>query len=237
MKSFLAPLLASWQETHDVKTLRFENTALLKFVPGQYCLLSFPENPTVEKPFTFSSSPTQKGFLDITIKAMGNFTKALHLAKVGDTIKIKGPLGEDMILEESVEDDLVFLTGGSGITPFMSMIRFWAEHQGKNKIVVLYGNRTKNDIIYEKELQSLVSTHPGIQVVHVLENASPEDRGEKGRITKDLILKYVQDLPKKLWYVCGPPPMTAAMRRILTELTVPEEQWRIEAWEIPGKSG
>ncbi len=239
MKKFFAPILTIQNETHDVKTFRIANIPKISFIPGQYCIVSLPHHPQfskITKPFTFSSSPTEKEYLDITVKKMGYFTTAMFDLKEGDTLEIKGPLGEDLTLEESTKEDVVFLSGGSGITPFMSMIRYCAAKALPNNLILLYGNRTENDIIYEKELASLEKRQIPLTVVHVLENPSSLWQGEKGRLNKGLIEKYVSKPISKLWYLCGPPPMVSAMKKILSELAVPEENCKIEPWELPGKT-
>ena len=239
MKKFLAPLLSARDETHDVKTFRVGNPSKISFLPGQYCLVSLPDHPSfskITKPFTFSHSPTEKEYLEFTIKKMGNFTSAMFDLKEGDQLEIKGPIGEDLTFEESIKEDIVFLSGGSGITPFMSMIRYCLTKALPNKLTLFYGNRTEKDIIYEKELSHLVEKHPTLKVVHVLENPSPVWQGERGLLRKELILKYENDPLKKLWYLCGPPPMVAAMKKILSEMAISEDNWKIEPWEIPGKS-
>ncbi|NUM34862.1 MAG: hypothetical protein HUU50_09970 [Candidatus Brocadiae bacterium] len=239
MKKFIAPILSVRNETHDVKTFRVANVSSISFIPGQYCIVSLPDNPQFSKttkPFTFSHSPTQKEYLELTIKKMGYFTSAMFELKEGDRLEIKGPVGEDLTFEESIQEDIVFLSGGSGITPFMSMIRYWAAKGLSNNLTLLYGNRTEKDIIYEKELDTIRERHPKLKIVHILDTPSSSWQGEKGRLSKEIILKYTSEPTKKLWYLCGPPPMVAAAKKILSELAVSEENWKVEPWEIPGKS-
>lgn len=239
MKKFFSSILSIKEETHDVKTFRIANSSNISFIPGQYCLVSLPDHPNFSKttkPFTFSNSPTEKDYLDITIKKMGYFTSAMFELKKGDRLEIKGPLGEDLTFEESIQDDIVFLCGGSGITPFISMIRYSLIKSLPNSLNLLYGNRTEKDIIYEKELFALAEKHSNLKVVHILDTPSSLWQGEKGRLTKDIILKYTTNPEQKLWYLCGPPPMVFAMKTILSELKVAENNWKIEPWEIPGKS-
>jgi NAD(P)H-flavin reductase len=116
----------------------------------------------------------------------------------------------------------------------MSAIRYAMVRKLPNKIFLLFGNRTEQDIIYAKELSQI---HGGqVCVVHILEQPSAEWKGERGRIGRAVIERYIPLPLEKLWYVCGPPPMIKAMKEILKSLHVPEQNWRIETWELPGKS-
>lgn len=219
-------------ETHDVKTFRLDKK--IDFIPCQYCLVSFPDDEDEKKPFTFSNSPTDD-FTELTVKKMGNFTTKLHQLKEGDRLSLTEPKGEALNFDESVKDDVVFIAGGSGITPFMSALRYAVAKKLKNDIILLFSNRTKNDIIYREELEE-INKLSNITVINTLSDQIPEDwHGEKGRIDKDMIEKYVDNPKEKLWYVCAPPPMVKAMKAILEDMNIPKDNWRIEDWEIAGK--
>ncbi len=239
MKKFTTHILEIFSETYETKTFRLENTAEISFIPGQYCLVSIPGHEKfakVTRPFTFSNSPSCKKYFELTIKKMGEFTQALFQLKIGDQLEIKGPLGEILNFTPEISQDLVFLTGGSGITPFISIIRYIIEKKLPNRIFLLYGNRSEQDIIFHKELEKLKQhAANSLKVIHILENAIPGWTGEKGRISLNLIEKYVPDPKSKIWFLCGPPPMMIAMKSALTNMEIPEAHWRIEPWELPGK--
>ncbi|MBD3155258.1 MAG: oxidoreductase [Candidatus Aenigmarchaeota archaeon] len=225
------------KETHDVKTFRLKLDEKLDFIPGQYCLISFTDEkyPDGKKPFTFATSPTENSYVEFTIKKMGEFTTSLHGLSKGEKLEMDGPRGESLNFDESVDKDVIFITGGSGITPFMSALRYSIDKNLKNKLTLFFSNRTLEDIIYRKELGKL-GGKDHIEVIHTLTQKVPDNwEGEEGRIDKEMIKKYVDNLSEKLWYICGPPPMVDAMRELLTELNVPEDNLRIEDWQIPGK--
>ncbi len=225
------------KETHDVKTFRLKLEKKLDFIPGQYCLVSFLDDkyPEDEKPFTYASSPTQKDYMELTVKKMGTFTKALHSLKVGEKLRIDGPRGESLNFDQSVKENVVFIAGGSGITPFMSSLIYAVDKNLPNNFVLFFSNRTVKDIIYREELDEM-GKRDNIKVINTLTQEAPEDwRGEEERVDKEMIKKYVNNLSDKLWYICGPPPMVDAMEKILIELNVPEDNLRIEDWQIPGK--
>ncbi len=226
------------KETYDVKTLRLNLTENIDFIPGQYCLVSMigkEEFKGESKPFTFSSSPTQKGYIELTIKKIGKFTTAIHSLKIGDKLKIEGSFGESLNFDESIKDNIVFLAGGSGITPFISSIRYAIAKHLPNNIILFFSNRTEKDIIYKKELGE-INKDENIKVINTLSSdVSDSWSGEKGRIDKEMIEKYVKNPKEKLWYICGPPPMVDSMKEILIKMNVSIERLRIEDWQVPGK--
>ena len=225
------------EETYDVKTFRLKLTKSINFIPGQYCLVSITGNKEFEgetKPFTFANSPTEKGFIELTIKQIGKFTTALHSLRIGDKLKIEGPYGESLNFDKSIKDDIIFIAGGSGITPFISAIRYSIAKKLPNKITLFFSNRTEKDIIYKKELEEI--KNKDINVIHTLSQEVPEGgSGETGRINREMIEKYVKNPKEKLWYICGPPPMVNSIKEILLGMGIPQERLRIEDWQIPGK--
>ncbi|MFP4045943.1 MAG: ferredoxin--NADP reductase [Candidatus Aenigmatarchaeota archaeon] len=225
-------------ETHDVKTLRVKLDEEIEFKAGQYCLLSFPEDgdETEARPFTLSNPPTQENPIEFTVKKMGDFTSRLHNLEEGDKINATGPYGDSLIFDETIDKDVVFISGGSGITPFISAIRLIVEKDLGNNVVLVNSNRTKDDIIYRSELKRIEDIMRNVRVVNTLTQEIPNDwDGEKGRIDKRIIRKYVSYLSKRLWYICGPPPMVDSMKKILLEMNIKEENIRAEDWQLPGK--
>lgn len=236
MTEFNAEIIEIKEETHDVKTFKLKLTKPINFAPGQYCLVSLIGNEEFgneSKPFTFANSPTEKEFIELTVKKMGKFTIALHSLQVGDKLKINGPLGESLNFDEAIKDDIIFLAAGSGITPFIASMRYAIAKGLPNNMTLFFSSRTKKDIIYRDELEKI--NHGNIKVINTLTKESPDWEGEKGRISKEMIEKYVDSSKEKLWYVCGPPPMVDNMKKILKEMDIPEEKIRIEGWQLPGK--
>jgi ferredoxin-NADP reductase len=219
-------------QTRNVKTFVFDKPKNFKFTAGQYCLVSLPTVPQTmdeSRPFTFSSSPTYHE-IELTFKKKGDFTVFMFGLEVGDKIELSGPFGESLNFDESVKDDLVLVAGGSGITPFMSILRYIVEKDLKNNVILIYSNRTKQDIIYKDELEEIEKNNSNIKVIHCLTREKWE--GESGRINKDTLLKYVKKPKNRLWYVCGPPKMVGDLRKIVLDMGVSEERLRIEDWQL-----
>ncbi|MFP4116837.1 MAG: ferredoxin--NADP reductase [Candidatus Aenigmatarchaeota archaeon] len=225
------------EETHDVKTFRLDPEKTVDFTPGQYCLVSIigsEEHKGTEKPFTYANSPMEN-YVELAIKKIGEFTAALHNLEEGDKLLLDGPRGESLNFDETVEEDVVFLAGGSGITPFISAIRYSIDKELSNKMTVIFSNRTEEDIIYREELQN-INNRKKIKVVNTLTDNWPEDwEGETGLIDNEMLERHVKGVKDKIWYICGPPPMIDDMEDLLLSKDVPQERLRYENWMIPGK--
>ena len=239
MREIIAEIIKIKEETHDVRTFKLKLTNSIDFIPGQYCLVSIIGNKEPEseaKPFTFATSPTEKRFIELAIKKMGKFTAALHSLVVGDKLKIEGPQGTSLNFDETLKDDIVFLAGGSGITPFISAIRYAIAKKLPNRITLLFSNRTADDIIYKKEFDEISRNNRNIKIINTITQDAPKQLpGEKGRIDRKMIERYVKNPKEKLWYVCGPPPMVSSMKEMLLGMGVPENRLKIEDWQLPGK--
>lgn len=222
-------------ETHDVKTFRLEKKSI-DFIPGQYILVSLPDFEDIkdeDRPFTFSCSPS-KDYVEITVKKFGKITTIMHeQLKVGNSLRLVGPFGESLNFDKSTKGNIVFIAGGSGITPFKSIIDYIIEKQLPNKVFLFFSNRTQADIIYRDYWEQVKQK---VKVINALSNEEPKGwDGELGRIDKEMIQKYISGPKDYLYYICGPPPMTIAMKDMLRELGVPDSRSRIENWQLPGK--
>ena len=222
-------VLDNWQETHDVRSLRIKTDKPLNFVPGQYCLVSLDGFKGEKRPFTFTNIPGAS-FVELTIKRAGRFTSALHSLAKGDTLRLYGPQGTALNFNEKEERDVVFLAGGSGITPFIAALRYAAGKALLNRFWLFYSNKTPADIIYRDELERLGQ----LETVNVINTITdyPAWPGPKGRITKETVLSHVKP-EGKVWYICGPPPMVAGMRQLLEGLAISRKDIKWEDWQIP----
>lgn len=233
---FTAKIKKVKKETHDVLTFVLDKPDDFTFTAGQYCLLTFDKRKE-QRPFTFASSPTFDK-IEITFKIMRDFTVDMADLKKGDELTIDGPKGETYNFDESVKEDIVFLSGGSGVTPHISALRYAIDKNLENKFTMIFSNRKKKDIIFRDELQKL-NEKENVQVVNTLTKEEPGDWGgggeETGYIDEDMIEKYVDDKKDKLWYICGPPPMMDAMEKLLKQMDIPDDKVHVESWQIKGK--
>jgi ferredoxin-NADP reductase len=220
-------------QTHDVRTFVFRRPQGFSFTPGQYCLVSIPGSGDEKRPFTLASSPTED-MVELTVKEMGEFTRTMFSMKPGDRLEMDGPYGESLNFDGSVKDDIVLLAGGSGITPFMSILRYIAGKGLHNRVVLIVSNRTSRDMIYKDELNRLAKLG-NINVVHTL--TREEWDGETGRIDEGMIRRHVKEPERCLYYVCGPPAMVDGLVTVLKGMGIPSGRIRVEDWQVPGKGG
>lgn len=215
------------QRTPDVKSVRFEKPQGFSYLAGQYVVLILGDssNP-MKKPFTLSSSPTE-GFLEITKKLTGHpFSNALADLKPGDQVFINGPCGEFTFHE--VYKNIGMLSGGIGITPLRSMIKYLVDKKLSANIILLYSNSSENDIPFRDELEDAQRKNPNIKIINTITRPGPDWKGITGRINAEMVKKFIPDFRERTFFTCGPLKMVDAMVSLLKELEVPEEQIKRE---------
>lgn len=214
-------------ETKDVFTLALKSERIFLFKAGQFCFLRLGKDKLYARhPFTISSSPKENE-LHFTVKLTGRFTKALSKLKNGEEVIIDGPFGIFTI--EDYDKDLVFIAGGVGITPFMSMIKDKIKNNKTQNIILLYGSKTKEDIIYKGLLDNIKKDW--FKKVYILSDNSSFLRTheyETGYINEEIIKKYVKNINNALFYICGPEPMKNNLKKILNKLEVKKHNIVVE---------
>lgn len=179
---------------------------------------------------SFSSSPLQKDYLEFTVKKFGEFTTALFALQVGNEVMITGPFGDDLLFTETSPQQHLFIAGGTGITPFMSAIRYATEKKLSHEITLLYGCPESKAIIFRDELEMISRKNKHIRVIFTIDKPEKDWDGEVGFITPGMIKKYVDLTHDYLWSICGPPPMVTSVVNGLTPLGIRKEQIRTERW-------
>lgn len=221
-------------ETHDTKTFTLKLDKNISFIPGQYAIFNFPKE-NKKRPFTFSNAPNSNNIIKITVKKMKDFTLKLFKCNIKDKLELEGPFGKTLNFDKSIKKDVVFIAGGSGITPFMSALRYANKNDLKNNLTLIFSNKTKDDIIYKEDLKILNKSN-NINIIHTLTQKIPKNyKGETGYINSNMISKYVDNIHDKIFYICGPPPMIDKVKEELLSLNIKEKNLRIENWQLPGK--
>jgi ferredoxin-NADP reductase/anaerobic selenocysteine-containing dehydrogenase len=214
------------EETHDVYTFRFQGNPLCKFVywAGQFCTLVLNINgKKVLRSYTISSTPSRPYVLEITVKRVPGGLVSNWLPdnlKVGEKISIAGPKGKFCLVPGKIPKKILFLTGGSGVTPLMSMSRWLCDVSANVDIKFLNSVRSPNDIIFRKELELLTTRYKMFEpvVVSSTRSSSSDWMGLKGRINRQVIESVAPDFQERHVFMCGPPPFMEAMKGILMEL-------------------
>ncbi len=226
-------------ETPTTKTFRFVGAEghLPPFQAGQYINI-FVETGGVRtsRPYSIASSPSQTGYYDITIRSVADgFVSSWFLEEVtvGDAFESSSPAGTFTYNPLFHGNDLVFLAGGSGITPFMSMIREVSQRGLDRRIHLIYGSRDVKDIIFEEELAQITARHTNITVSHVVSDPPKRFKGLKGFITVELMKDLLGDVSAKTFYVCGPEVMYDFCRKELEKLGIARRKIRTEVYGPP----
>ncbi len=177
--------------------------------------------------FSISNSPTEEGYLEFTTRLRDSeFKNALRKLKEGEMVNLKAPYGEFII--ENVVEKIGMLSGGIGIAPLRSMIRYCTDKNLRKEITLLYGSRAERDIIFRDELEDIQRKNPNFKVVHILSEADDNWRGYKGIIDKERVKKEIPDFKERVFYSCGPPLMVEAMDNILSDIGIKKENIRKE---------
>ncbi|HOB12354.1 MAG TPA: FAD-binding oxidoreductase [Syntrophomonadaceae bacterium] len=227
-------------ENDNTKTLRLtaSGRALPAFLPGQYLSVSVQiDGVRTSRPYSISSSPTQTAYYDLTVGRVKDGFVSNYLldeVKVGDTFTTSGPLGNFYYNPLFHGRKLVFLAGGTGITPFMSMIRTFTDQNLDLDILLLYGCRSVKDALFLPELAQRVERHPNFRFELVLSEPDSNDQGRRGLIDANLIKELVDDIAGTTFYICGPSAMQKFCTSQLESLGVKRRAIRREAFTAPG---
>lgn len=228
------------QETDDVWTIKLtppEGHSLYSYRPGQFHFLTFSRSddlPVEEHHWTISSSPSEEGFVTSTIKELGDFTSTIGKTKPGDKALVHGPFGRFSYEFYPEEKDLVFIAGGIGITPLRSMLKYLQDKASTRKVLLLYANSRRDDIVYYDELREIEKgRYPRLKVVHVLQNPPEDWPGETGRIDDDMLRKYLHKVSSETgYYLCGPPGLISTSQKILKSLGVKDSRIHMEIFSF-----
>ena len=216
------------KENDQIWALRFssknERREVLDYKPGQYCYLTIKTLGREAHPFSFISNPLQKDSFILSIKNVGDYTSNIGKVNVGDIAYIDGPYGIFNHLGKNGEE-LVFIAGGMGIAPYLSMLHYIKETDKSRKITLIWGVRNQSDMIFSSELEQFKKDMPNLSVVHILSHDDSWAE-ECGFIDREKLDKYGScespdvEEQRKSYFVCGPKPMTHLVLRTLREMKV-----------------
>jgi ferredoxin-NADP reductase len=225
------------QSTLLLTLKRSETGPPFAFQPGQYAVINFyrKRRPSAVRCFSIVSSPTQQDILQFSMRTRGHFTKALSRLKPGDNVDVSGPFG-GFVFDAQRDKHTVFMAGGIGITPFISMSRYAAATKADNKIDLLYSCQTQDDIPFLDELKQLEQANPHFKVTFVIADG-PSDKlaGQRvsmGRISPELIDQVTTKglINTTTFLICGPPPFMRGMTTMLKSKGVQSNYIMTEAF-------
>lgn len=223
-------------ETHDVKSFTFASPEGKHFLfeAGQYFSFELGlDGEADNRCYSISSSPARRNAITVTVKrvAGGKVSNWLHdNLKPGMTVKGQGPLGR--FVRPKAEKYLL-VSGGSGITPVMSMARDMHDRFEEADVVFLHAARSPDDLIFRHDLTGLARNMKALRL-HLLPETTagePGWPGLTGRISRDYLALAVPDLAERVVLCCGPAPFMKAVRDLCAALGVPEARYLEESFE------
>ena len=211
-------------ETHDVKSFLFRTRApgLFRFRPGQFITLELEiRGEAINRCYTISSAPTQPDTLSITVKrkAGGVVSNWLHdNLKPGSRIKALGPAG-DFSCTHHPADKYLFLSGGSGVTPLMSMARTLYALGDDKDIIFVHSARTPPDIIFRQELAMISQGMAHFRTGFICETDGGDSSwtGPSGQLNLAHLHSLAPDLAQREIFCCGPEPYMLAVKTMLQD--------------------
>ena len=225
--------------THDVKTFLFESAqpALFQHEPGQFVTCSCRSTAAASAGVTRSPhrrpAPICSGSRSNASLAAWCRTGCTTRWLPGQRISADGPFGVFTIARHRSAKYL-FLSGGSGITPVMSMTRTLYDLGSDADVVFVHSARTPSDIIFRRELETIASTVPTVRVVPVCERDSPREPwgGLRGFLSAEMLQLLAPDLAERVVFCCGPAPYMAAVRRMLGEAGFDMQNYHEESFSF-----
>jgi predicted ferric reductase len=223
-------------ERGDAVTLALEPEGHpgFRFRSGQFAWLTWGGSPfaAAEHPFSFSGSSQRAPRVELTVKAVGDFTRRLvSRARAGDRAWVDGPFGTMSVDGFPDADGYVFVAGGIGIAPCLSMLRTLADRGDRRPHLLVFGTSAWERTPFREELAAL-SSRLALRVVHVLERPPPGWTGEAGLMSEALLARHVPRGGRHGYFVCGPPAMMDVVERALYRLGAPIADLHSERFDL-----
>ena len=235
MRTYQSTLSGRTEVAEGTMAFWFKKPDDFVFKAGQYIDLTLSGSPSelsIGRTHTFSiaSSPLDEELVVTTRMRNTAFKRDLSLLPIGAEVKIEGPMGS-FTLHNNTARPAVFLAGGIGIAPFLSMLSYATEEKLPHPIVLFYANRCLEDAAFMDALWKLERANPRLRFVPTLTRMSNDNGGWKGKtghISSEMLAMQVGILRGPIYYIAGPPTMVAATRRTLSEVGVDEDDIRTE---------
>ncbi len=193
---------------------------ILDYIPGQFAFITpvSANVPKEEHPFTISSSPSRPGALQFVIRSLGDWTSKINRIKAGETVLIDGPYGlfSHEVLTEN--EPIIMISGGIGITPFLSMLRYMADVDDPRQILLIWSNKTKEHIVFPEEFNTLEQSLQHFHIIHLITRDS-EGKNKIGRLDQNRLEKLLKGWRRTSnIFICGPLEMMKEMTRAVKNI-------------------
>lgn len=222
-------------ERGRVWTLALEShgTRRLHFQPGQFAWVTARASPFAlrEHPFSIASSAAAPARLEFSIKELGDFTRTIKDLRPGELVYLDGPYGAFSIDRHPGAPGYVFVAGGIGAAPILSMLRTAADRGDRRALVFFYGNRVWDRVAFREELERL-GARLDLKTVHVLREGPLPAGCESGFVTREVLERHLPRERRQLeYFICGPTPMTRSVETSLAAIGVPSARVHSEIFD------
>jgi len=223
LPQFETHVIETMQNTKSARSIRFCRPQGFDYLPGQFIILMLNGiEGEIAKPLTLSSSPTEE-FLQVTKRLTGHeFSNALLSLNKGETIRFSGPYGNFTFNGE--HEKIAMLSGGIGITPLRSIIKYCTDKRLATDIFLFYSNRQEDDIPFKDEFDGLKAKNQNLTIINTLTRPGPTWKGRMGRIDAEMIKEHLPNYADWTFYSSGPGKMVDSMLLVLKEMGIPEKQ-------------
>lgn len=233
--SYQCKLLNRVEVAEGTMAFYFEKPSPFDFKPGQSADLTLanpPETDSEGNTRTFSiASPSFEDHLMFATRMRDTaFKRSLKKVPLGRPVKIDPPMGSFTLHKNSAKA-AVFLAGGIGITPFLSIVRQADHDRLPHKLSLFYSNRQPEDAPFLDVLQMLERTNPNFQLICTMTQISKSKKpwkGETGLVNQEMLSRHLIKLQGPVYYIAGPPAMVAGLRNMLVASNVDEDDIRAE---------
>lgn len=228
-----ARLIQRIKRTPTIESFRFLSGEKGDFVPGQFTRVIFDkeneDNRELNKYLSFSCSPL-RDYIEVTKRLTGSlFSLKLKNLSPGEEAELKPAMGNCVFKEEYKK--ISFLIGGIGITPVISIIEYVMDKGLDTNIVLMYSNRTEEEIAFRSELDRWKAQNSNISVYYVVTDSEPRDNSFiKGMIDQKFCMKKMTDMLERVHFIFGPPKMVEAMKELCIEAGCKKEQVKTESF-------
>lgn len=236
MSTHTARLEAREEVAEGTMAFHFRKPGGFEFKPGQAIDLvlpsptASPDDQSARHAFSIVSAPFQGELVLATRMRDSVFKQALKSLPIGAQVTIDGPFGS-LGLHKDPARAAIFVAGGIGITPFMSILRQAAKDRLQQRLLLLYSNRRPEDAAFLAELQQLEAQNKNFHLLATMTQMSASTRpwdGQTGLLTAELLKNVLAGQPAPICYVVGPPAMVEAMRQTLNDAGVDDDDVRSE---------
>ena len=235
MSTYTVKLEGREEVAQGTMAFHFEKPAGFSFKPGQTVDVVLDGAQTAGDPgarhtFSLVSAPFQGQLVIATRMRDSAFKRALKSLPTGAPVKLEGPFGS-LTLHKDRARPAVFIAGGIGITPFMSMLRQAAKERSPQPLYLVYSNRRPEDAAFLAELQALERDNGNFHMLATMTEMGKSARkwdGATGLVDADLVQRLAGGLVSPVYYVVGPPAMVKAMQETLSRAGVDGEDIRVE---------